>query len=381
MRRRHLLAALAALALQLPTASDLIAQTTASLEVGASTIHYETFLRSGAAYAVPMIQFEAPGVSLGARANYVVFESGNQILQGLLAGGAFTRLGERVRLEVSGSAGLASYADEPEYGHVLGRARVHLTGIGDGVWVGAGTGQSFLGAASDAAYEIGAGLWAVRSAWTLGASATYVGVEDLGLVDVTGTARWVGRRLEVDGAATARAGDSAAGPGVFGEVALRVLLSPRVAVTASGGRYPSDPARAGLGASYASIGLRLATARPRRVVSAELRDVLARTFEDTRRTGAADVRLLVAAGSEDRRITIVAPGARAVEIRGDFTDWETVALSRVDETTFEVPGTVPPGVYRLVVRVDGGSWIAPGGTRSEEGEFGGRVGVVVVPGR
>jgi hypothetical protein len=382
MTRHHRVVAVATLAWRFLSGQDLAAQTTASIEVGASVVHYETFLRSAAAYAVPTVLFESPGVSLGAGVNYVLFESGNQIVQGSLAGGALQRFGDRYRVELSGSAGLASYADAPSYGHVLGRSRFHVTGVRSGGWVGAGTGQAFVGRESGDAYEVSAGVWGVTSSGTLRASATQVWIGDIGYVDVAARARVAAGSIEFEGSGTARGGDAGAGPGLFGELALRVLLSPRVAVTVSGGRYPSDPVRAGLAASYANVGLRLTTGSRRPAPSREMQEILARAFGEARRSdGVAEVRLGVDGGRGERRITIVAPGARTVEIRGDFTDWEPVVLSRLDRTTFATGGAVTPGVYRLVVRVDGGPWIVPGGTRPQEGEFGAKVGVVVVPGR
>ncbi len=38
-----------------------------------------------------------------------------------------------------------------------------------------------------------------------------------------------------------------------------------------------------------------------------------------------------------------------------------------------------PGGYRLNIRVDGGPWLVPRGTRLEQTEFGGAVGVIVIP--
>lgn len=246
MTRHHRLVAVTTLAWRVLSIQDLTAQTSASIEVGTSVVHYETFLRSAAAYAVPTVLFESPGVSVGAGVNYVLFESGNQIVQGSLAGGALERFGDRYRVELSGSAGLASYADAPSFGHVLGRSRVHVTGVRSGAWVGAGTGQAFVGGESGAAYELSAGAWGVTSSWTLWGSATRVWIGDNEYVDLAGRARWAAGSIELEASGTARGGDPDAGPGLFGELALRVLLSPRVAVTVSGGRYPSDPVRAGL---------------------------------------------------------------------------------------------------------------------------------------
>jgi len=68
-----------------------------------------------------------------------------------------------------------------------------------------------------------------------------------------------------------------------------------------------------------------------------------------------------------------------VEVAGDFTDWQPVALRRAGEDMWESVLRIPSGVHRVNVRIDGGSWTAPAGTARAEDEFGGEVGIVAVP--
>jgi hypothetical protein len=63
---------------------------------------------------------------------------------------------------------------------------------------------------------------------------------------------------------------------------------------------------------------------------------------------------------------------------GDFTDWRAVPLARAGDGTWEVRLALAAGVYRINVRVNGGEWVVPGGTRLEGSEFGGAVGLMVV---
>ena len=72
-------------------------------------------------------------------------------------------------------------------------------------------------------------------------------------------------------------------------------------------------------------------------------------------------------------------GAASVEIMGDFTDWQTVQLTRTGDTTWEIQLPLTRGVHRVNIRVDGGRWLVPAGTRLEQTEFGDAVGVVVIP--
>jgi hypothetical protein len=67
-----------------------------------------------------------------------------------------------------------------------------------------------------------------------------------------------------------------------------------------------------------------------------------------------------------------------VEVRGDFTDWEPVALQQAgDAWRFDVP--LPSGLRRLNIRVDGGPWTVPAGAGVAHDEFGAVVGTIVVP--
>jgi hypothetical protein len=79
-----------------------------------------------------------------------------------------------------------------------------------------------------------------------------------------------------------------------------------------------------------------------------------------------------------RTVRVRAPGARQVEIMGDFSDWEPVALVP-DGDAFSVIVPMLPGTRRVVVRVDGGAWLPAANTPAVDDDFGGRVGLLLVP--
>jgi hypothetical protein len=83
----------------------------------------------------------------------------------------------------------------------------------------------------------------------------------------------------------------------------------------------------------------------------------------------------VAAG---REIVIRAANARAVELAGDFTDWKPVALQPWGDEGWRALLPITPGLHRLAIRIDGGAWQAPPGTRPIPSEFDGEVAEVVV---
>ena len=107
-------AALYAAAWSLLAARGIGAQTTATVDVGASTVRYDGFLASGAASVTPAATWTRPGATLIARGGYLRFESGHRSLQGLIAASLFTPpalLSDSWRGEVTISGGGSSYAD------------------------------------------------------------------------------------------------------------------------------------------------------------------------------------------------------------------------------------------------------------------------------
>ena len=85
-------------------------------------------------------------------------------------------------------------------------------------------------------------------------------------------------------------------------------------------------------------------------------------------TGEADTRL----------VRIHVTDGRGVEIMGDFTNWEPRVMTR-NGATFESTMRVSSGTHRLLIRIDGGAWRPPTNTPAIDDDFGGRVGLVVVP--
>ena len=82
--------------------------------------------------------------------------------------------------------------------------------------------------------------------------------------------------------------------------------------------------------------------------------------------------------SSRRMLRVRAPGAQRVEVMGDFTGWEPVTLD-ADGDAFAAAFTLTTGSHRVVIRVDGGAWIAASNTPAVDDDFGGKVGLLVVP--
>lgn len=82
--------------------------------------------------------------------------------------------------------------------------------------------------------------------------------------------------------------------------------------------------------------------------------------------------------ADTRSVRIHVPDARTVEIMGDFTNWEPRSMTR-NGAVFESTMRVTSGTHRLMLRIDGGEWHPPANTPTVDDDFGGRVGLLVVP--
>jgi hypothetical protein len=370
------------IALALTPVAPLAGQATATLDAGASTVRYEGFLASASFFLTPAARLDLPGATIAAQGTYLVFESGNRIVQGTAAAAWLPTVRGLVRPEFGGSVGVSSYTGAPDAAHALGRLRFHAGRTDRGVWLGGALGRSFLGPVSYGSSEVGTGAWLALDRLGLAIGSTYSRAGDTSYVDFTANAIWRAARIQVDGLLGARASVArgGGGEGVYGEASGRIRLVGPVELLVSGGRYPSDPVRGTLAGRFASVGFRLSARPGRRRPSAALVDLLRREPRATETVpppGAPELSL----GPETaglRPVRIKVDHAQLVEITADFTDWEAVALRRVGDREWEVLLPVASGAHRVNVRVDRGAWIVPRGTRVERNEYGGEVGVLVV---
>jgi hypothetical protein len=79
-----------------------------------------------------------------------------------------------------------------------------------------------------------------------------------------------------------------------------------------------------------------------------------------------------------RALRVRAPAASRVEVMGDFTEWEPAELAPAGDV-FSARFELSTGSHRLVVRIDGGPWMPAANTPAVDDDFGGRVGLLVVP--
>jgi hypothetical protein len=137
--------------------------------------------------------------------------------------------------------------------------------------------------------------------------------------------------------------------------------TPTLALTVSAARQLADYVHGADAVQWVSVGVRFSARAPADVPASAARPVV-----------------LVADGAGGRELRVRAPGARTVEVMGDFTGWEPVALVPSGDL-FVGPAAPAAGTHRLVVRIDGGPWRPAANTPAVADDFGGRVGLLVVP--
>ncbi|HKQ58056.1 MAG TPA: glycogen-binding domain-containing protein, partial [Candidatus Eisenbacteria bacterium] len=261
-----------------------------------------------------------------------------------------------------------------------------------GVWAGAALERSLAGGALPRGPMLALGVWVPSGQVALGFSIEQTieraQVETVlhpeGPVDTLGapivtliesrhvratsasmSARWERRRVTLVSVAGITV-NQLTSPRRWMQTSCDVALMPRLALYATAGKpaprwLALDP---GLGRQL-SVGLKLTGAV--NAAAAEAERVRARSTE------------LELKGLDQGWyvIRVRARSARAVEVMGDFSAWQPVALRHVHGSQWALAVQLEPGVHHVQVRVDGGAWKPPDGIPGASDGFNGDVGVLV----
>ena len=370
------------------------AQVVSIIDAGTGTVHVANERSRTAITLSPSVRRERPTSLLAASGTVSFLESGRAASQGEIAGSFFTDAHGPVRAEISGAATGALHENRARTGEYHGRARLHILGGGRGMWLGAGGGRAWDSDAWRTSLAADVGAWARLGAITVSSSFTsnavqgttylpdpapppgtgdgsYIGTP-LGVPlrafhDAIGSARWTRGPLELDVFAGARRDGDLEPVEEWAGASGTYWLSDNFAVVATAGGYPADIEQQLPSGRYATIGVRVATRQP----------LVPRGAPVVARPLASDFRVMPTRDSL-RLVRMHVPGARKVELMGDFTDWQPLELRRVDVDRWEVRVPLRPGAHRLNIRIDDGEWGVPPGVTAITDDFSGVVGVLIV---
>ena len=205
--------------------------------------------------------------------------------------------------------------------------------------------------------------------------------DSLKYTDTQASVYWRREQLDLGAVLGFRVGDQMtttnASAKSWASITALARITPRVGIVASGGTYPIDPTQGFPGGRFVSLALRLATNGSRSQPPPRGTD------DDVRpETPLAGVTGFSAQRDKSGELTlrVVSPGARSVEITGDFTNWVPLQLATDSGAvgTWSVTLPINSGKYEMNIRIEGGFWTVPPGLLSMLDEFGGSVGLLVV---
>jgi hypothetical protein len=363
-------------------------QVDVTLDAGVTSAAYDQYSRSAAFVIAPAVTAAGRRAGVEARSAVSLFEGGSRSVQL----GASGRYGSAPRgplsVELRADAGVTAYNRTTPIGY--GRADLLARYRPDGVLqVAAGPTVGVVSNAPGARPLLGftAGVWGGDGAASYGCRVSPAHVGPLAYAD---TELWGGYRrgaVELDGTAGIRAGDLGLGARAWVNAGAALWVARRVAMVVGAGAYPADILQGVPGGRYATLAVRVSArgARSRAAGVAEASAALARAVArpragegvPTESRGAARG-FTVEPARGGHRLALRAPGAERVEVMGDFTRWEPVALTRDARGRWQVVLPIPSGARRFNVRVDGGPWTVPAGVAVVEDDFGGSVGVLSI---
>ena len=284
------------------------------------------------------------------------------------------RLGTgRVSGDVEGNAGGSFHSDGERTGVVMGLARLNVAALSRGAWAGAGAGMTWDGIWRNV-FQGDAGAWLVSQGRRTSLRVSPTVVDDtIRFADLLWTGGFTRARLSLDASFGFRGGDDLpslpANRNTWGGLAAAYWLSPSIALVAGAGTYPVDFAQGFPGGRFASLSLRW---RPALFLE------LPPAVPDPATTSMSALQVNRQSGSV-YVVRIRAPSARSVELTGDITGWRPVAMSSDGSGWWTTSLSLASGTHEVNVRADGGAWGVPPGLTVLRDEFGGRVGLLVIP--
>lgn len=353
-----------------------------SLDVGVAALRYADTLSTGAATVTPHLLADWGSVIVEASGTYSQFTSGGGSSgQGTFSASRFISTSKPFFFELGGFAGGSTHSDGTRTGEVLANGRIHIPRDNREIFLGIGGGRTWDGVEwrNVLLGEVGASIDMGTSNAMVTISPTIVN-DSIKYADTQASLSRKGKVLDLGLLLGFRAGDQlttlSANVKAWGSASAVLWMTPRIGLVLAGGNYPVDPTQGFPGGRFASLGLRLT--QQRRPSRASIDSAPSVSLPEVRAAPAV-VGFVAQHGAGDAvTLRVNAPGARTVEISGDFTNWTPVTLVPAGDAWWVSTLQLKRGKYQMNLRVNGGGWTVPPGLLSMVDEFGGTVGLLVV---
>lgn len=374
------------------------AQIVSRFEAGALTTSTQGFIPANAISLTPDVRYDGQVLKLRARGSAWINGQSWKLADGQVSASVTTPTRHHLSAQLIANASRAYYDELNQNEQIDAEARVHLVfSQKGGLWLENGVARPWRVAVVSAVDVAGAGAWTQVGGATLTGTFTNFAFtkiasskDSTGAVqacssqsasnsclrqshfsDVQGTVHWEKSFFEINAQTGYRFGnnnDVTPDSRRWASASAVVWLSPDMAVVAGGGRQPANPARGLPARNYANLGVMLAAwpAMTEGAVPVEARASAISKFD------------ISSAGPSLQRVQVHIAGVQSVDVMGDFTDWEPVAMVQRGRDLWEALVPIGAGVHQLNVRVDDGKWQPPPGTPTMRDGFNGEVGVLVI---
>ncbi len=365
---RRVLTSLVALAMALVLPLTPASAQRFQADLSGSRVQFDTIATLNSASFSPFVEWQTRSVYSTLTGSFTGFEDAEWAAQGrgdisLLVAplGALSP----VRMELLGIAAGSHHTAGFRTATTRGEFRLHAGGRQVGGWAGVVGATGWVSGGGDVITGAGptAGLWGRYGTTRAALMFTPLRIEGSWFPELN--ARFSTIAGPVEFVAYGGWRDSAAGSTVeasaWGGGTISLWLTPSVALLAGGGSYPSDLLQALPKGRYVSAGLRIATRRP---VVPSIKPLGRPVYEREEDTGLLRFRVRA---------------ATRVEVVGDWTGWQPVAMRRSRDGSWVLRIDLPPGVYRFNLVIDGDRWIVPEGVPAVDDGFGSQSGLLIVP--
>src|SRR5438445_1757374 len=341
------------------------AQTQASVGLGVGTVRYAGGTTLSVAALSPSLQMLSSAYESSVSGALAALPHGAWFAQGRVNVWAATApLDDAWRLGGEGIWSGTTRSDDGRTAALHGIAEVLWVRSDRGVAVGAGPSAGWISGSDwvTALHTRARAWWSARGAsWAASVEPTHF----LGawFTDVTASLTVDRGRLSATAASIVRAsrtyGSSAAASAL-----LQLSVSPSAALEVGGGSNLRDPYQGFPRAGFLTASIRFV--RPRRAVATATDPAWPPLIP------------LVHGGGDTVTVRFSMPGAGAVAIAGDWSDWAPAALRPLGKDLWEGELKLRRGTYHFNLLVDGKEWVVPRGVATVPDGLGGIVGVLIV---